>query len=65
VHAELAEGRFRPPVTDDDPGEALGGVDRPELDRWREALAAHRAWAETRARAQDEAEGGLWEDCER
>lgn len=65
VHAELAEGRFRPPEADDDPGEVLGGVDRPELDRWREALLAHRVWAERRARAQDEAEGGLWEDCER
>ncbi len=64
VHAALAAGTFRSPDDGDDPGEALGGVGRPGLERWREALDIHRLWAEARRAARDEADRFLWTECQ-
>lgn len=65
VHRELAAGTFRPPALGDDPGEALGGVGRPGLERWRAALEAHRLWSEGRRAADARADDFLWMECEK
>lgn len=63
VHAELVAGTFVPPPPETQTAGALGAPDRPALERWEEALEAHRLWAEGRRSAALAADRFLWQEC--